>query len=121
MNNVFKLKENYDGYHFSERSPEIYNPFSVLNVFADKAFRDYWSQTGTPTFLVQEIKHNNYDLRKLIDGVDVDSQRLTEYSVGGTNPIPILVQSGYLTIKEYKPRFEKYHLELPNEEVKYGF
>ena len=117
----FKLKENYDGYHFSERSPEIYNPFSVLNVFADKAFRNYWFQTGTPTFLVEEIKRNNFDLRKLIDGVDVDSQRLTEYSVGGNNPIPILVQSGYLTIKEYKPRFEKYHLELPNEEVKYGF
>ena len=116
-----KLKENYDGYHFSERSPEIYNPFSVLNVFADKAFRDYWFKTGTSTFLVEEIKRNNFDLRKLINGVDVDSKRLTEYSVGGTNPIPILVQSGYLTIKNYDKRFDTYQLGLPNEEVKYGF
>ena len=116
-----KLKQKYDGYHFSKKAEEVYNPFSLLNTFDKQEFNDYWFQTGTPTFLVQEIKRNNYDLRKLIDGVDVDSQRLTEYSVGGTNPIPILVQSGYLTIKGYDSRFDTYHLELPNEEVKYGF
>ena len=115
------LTKKYDGYHFTEKSPDIYNPFSLLNTLQSTKMRDYWFQTGTPTFLVQEIKRNNYDLRKLIDGVDVDSQRLTEYSVGGTNPIPILVQSGYLTIKGYDSRFDTYHLELPNEEVKYGF
>ena len=116
-----KLKQKYDGYHFSKKAEEVYNPFSLLNTFDKLEFNDYWFQTGTPTFLVEEIKRNNYDLRKLIDGVDVDSQRLTEYSVGGTNPIPILVQSGYLTIKGYDSRFDTYHLELPNEEVKYGF
>lgn len=116
-----KLKENYDGYHFSEDSPGVYNPFSVLNVFADKTFRDYWFKTGTPTFLVEEIKRNNFDLRKLINGVDVDSQKLTEYNVDGTNPIPILMQSGYLTIKDYDREFGEYHLGFPNEEVKYGF
>ena len=115
------LKAKYDGYHFCEETEGIYNPFSLLNTLQSTKMRDYWFQTGTPTFLVQEIKRNNYDLRKLIDGVDVDSQRLTEYSVGGTNPIPILVQSGYLTIKGYDSRFDTYHLELPNEEVKYGF
>lgn len=115
------LKQKYDGYHFSKKAEEVYNPFSLLNTFDKLEFNDYWFQTGTPTFLVQEIKRNNYDLRKLIDGVDVDSQRLTEYSVGGNNPIPILVQSGYLTIKGYDSRFDTYHLELPNEEVKYGF
>ena len=115
------LKAKYDGYHFCEDTEGIYNPFSLLNTLQSTKMRDYWFQTGTPTFLVQEIKRNNYDLRKLIDGVDVDSQRLTEYSVGGTNPIPILVQSGYLTIKGYDSRFDTYHLELPNEEVKYGF
>ena len=115
------LKTKYDGYHFCEDTEGIYNPFSLLNTLQSTKMRDYWFQTGTPTFLVQEIKRNNYDLRKLIDGVDVDSQRLTEYSVGGTNPIPILVQSGYLTIKGYDSRFDTYHLELPNEEVKYGF
>ena len=115
------LKAKYDGYHFCEDTEGIYNPFSLLNTLQLTKMRDYWFQTGTPTFLVQEIKRNNYDLRKLIDGVDVDSQRLTEYSVGGTNPIPILVQSGYLTIKGYDSRFDTYHLELPNEEVKYGF
>ena len=115
------LKAKYDGYHFCEETEGIYNPFSLLNTLQSTKMRDYWFQTGTPTFLVEEIKRNNYDLRKLIDGVDVDSQRLTEYSVGGTNPIPILVQSGYLTIKGYDSRFDTYHLELPNEEVKYGF
>ena len=116
-----KLKQKYDGYHFSKKAEEVYNPFSLLNTFDKLEFNDYWFQTGTPTFLVEEIKRNNYDLRKLIDGVDVDSQRLTEYSVVGNNPIPILVQSGYLTIKGYDSRFDTYHLELPNEEVKYGF
>ena len=116
-----KLKQKYDGYHFSKKAEEVYNPFSLLNTFDKQEFNDYWFQTDTPTFLVEEIKRNNYDLRKLIDGVDVDSQRLTEYSVGGTNPIPILVQSGYLTIKGYDKEFDTYHLELPNEEVKYGF
>ena len=115
------LKTKYDGYHFCEETDEIYNPFSLLNTLQSTKMRDYWFQTGTPTFLVEEIKRNNFDLRKLIDGVDVDSQRLTEYSVGGNNPIPILVQSGYLTIKGYDKEFNTYHLELPNEEVKYGF
>lgn len=116
-----KLKEKYDGYHFSKNSEGIYNPFSLLNSFVNLDFGDYWFQTGTPTFLVEEIKRNNYDLRKLINGVDVESQKMTEYSVGGSNPIPILVQSGYLTIKGYDREFDIYHLELPNEEVKYGF
>ena len=115
------LKAKYDGYHFCEETEGNYNPFSLLNTLQSTKMRDYWFQTGTPTFLVEEIKRNNFDLRKLIDGVDVDSQRLTEYSVGGNNPIPILVQSGYLTIKGYDSRFDTYHLELPNEEVKYGF
>ena len=116
-----ELKKKYDGYHFSKRSNEIYNPFSVLNTFKKLEFNDYWFQTGTPTFLVEEIKRNNFDLRKLINGVDADAQKMTEYSVGGTNPIPILLQSGYLTIKGYDSRFDEYHLGLPNEEVKYGF
>ena len=116
-----ELKKKYDGYHFARVSEEVYNPFSVLNTFKKLEFNDYWFQTGTPTFLVEEIKRNNYDLRKLINGVDVDQQRLTEFSVGGTNPVPILVQSGYLTIKGYDARFKEYHLGLPNEEVKYGF
>ncbi len=116
-----ELKKRYDGYHFSDNSDEVYNPFSLLNVLAGKKFSDYWFQTGTPTFLVAEIKRNDFDLRKLINGVDVDSQRMSEYSVGGSNPIPILVQSGYLTIKDYDREFGFYHLELPNEEVRYGF
>ncbi len=116
-----ELKKRYDGYHFSDNSDEVYNPFSLLNVLAGKKFSDYWFQTGTPTFLVEEIKRNNFDLRKLINGVDVNSQRMSEYSVGGSNPIPILVQSGYLTIKGFDKRFGKYRLELPNEEVKFGF
>ena len=115
------LKRKYDGYHFCEDTEGIYNPFSLLNTLQSTKIRDYWFQTGTPTFLVEEIKRNNYDLRKLINGVDVDQQRLTEFSVGGTNPVPILVQSGYLTIKGYDREFGIFHLGLPNEEVRYGF
>ena len=115
------LKRQYDGYHFCENTEEIYNPFSILNTLHSKKIRDYWFQTGTPTFLVEEIKRNNFDLRSLINGIDVDSASLIEYTVGGTNPIPILVQSGYLTIKGFDNEYQMYHLELPNEEVKYGF
>ena len=115
------LKRKYDGYHFCEETEEVYNPFSLLNTLQSKKIRDYWFQTGTPTFLVEEIKRNNFDLRKLINGVVCDESSLTEYSVGGTNPIPILVQSGYLTIKDYDKEYDEYRLGFPNEEVRYGF
>ena len=84
-------------------------------------FGDYWFHTGTPTFLVELLKESNFDLRELINGVEVPSSAFTEYRVKVDNPIPLIYQSGYLTIKGYDPEFRSYTLAFPNEEVKYGF
>ena len=114
------LKKRYDGYHFSEEMLDIYNPFSLINAFHKNKLSDYWYQSGTPTYLV-----------KLLDGHQVNLQKLTEktyrpeyfvdYRADAENPLAMLYQSGYLTIKEYNPRYDKYKLDFPNEEVKNGF
>lgn len=111
----------YDGYHFVEFSEGLFNPFSVLNVFDGYKFSNYWFQTGTPTFLVELLKKSDYDLRVLLDGVEAPASSFTEYRANANNPIPLIYQSGYLTIKEYDRRFSTYLLEFPNEEVRYGF
>lgn len=84
-------------------------------------FSDYWFQTNTPTFLVELLKKSEYDLRTLINGVEAPASSFTEYRMEMNNPIPLIYQSGYLTIKGYDERFKNYLLEFPNEEVKYGF
>lgn len=114
------LKDMYDGYHFVEYGDDIYNPFSLLNTFAKMKFGSYWFETGTPTFLVELLKHSEYDLHRLT------YEMATADSLSGidsmyTNPIPILYQSGYLTIKEYDRRFRTYTLGFPNQEVEEGF
>ena len=111
----------YDGYHFSENTVGIFNPFSVLNALQYSRFDSYWFQTGTPTFLVDVLKKSEYDLRTLIDGVEAPSSVFTEYRVEVMNPVPLLYQSGYLTLKEFDKEFKLYTLAFPNEEVKYGF
>ena len=78
-------------------------------------------QTGTPTFLVELLKKSEYDLRTLIDGVEASASSFTEYRIDANNPIPLIYQSGYLTIKDYSSRFGNYLLEFPNDEVRYGF
>lgn len=98
-----------------------FNPFSALSALRKREFGDYWFQTGTPTFLVELLKKSEFDLRILIDGVETQASAFTEYCAERNNPIPLLYQSGYLTIKEYDPRFKLYKLEFPNEEVRYGF
>lgn len=118
---VTKLTTQYDGYHFCEDAPGMFNPFSVLNAFQKMKFGSYWFQTGTPTFLVDLLKKSDYDLRTLIEGVEVSSNAFTEYRAETNNPIPLIYQSGYLTVKEYDQRFSLYTLCFPNEEVKYGF
>ena len=115
------LKENYDGYHFCEFAEGVFNPFSVLNVFDGYKFSNYWFQTGTPTFLVELLKKSEYDLRTLIDGVEANASSFMEYRVDANNPIPLIYQSGYLTIKGYDKRFGNYLLKFPNDEVRYGF
>lgn len=115
------MKKKYDGYHFNERSVGMFNPFSVLNALDSRRLDYFWFQTGTPTFLVELLKKSEYDLRKLIDGLETQASAFTEYRVDANNPIPLIYQSGYLTIKQYDPEFQLYKLEFPNEEVRYGF
>ena len=116
-----KMTATYDGYHFCEFAEGVFNPFSVLNLFDGYKFSNYWFQTGTPTFLVELLKKSEYDLRTLIDGVEASASSFTEYRIDANNPIPLIYQSGYLTIKDYSSRFGNYLLEFPNDEVRYGF
>ena len=115
------MEANYDGYHFHPDGAGMFNPFSVLNAFFKEEMGNYWFQTGTPTFLVEMLQKTDYDLRLLLDGVEAPASAFTEYRVDSNNPIPLIYQSGYLTIKEYDARFSNYLLAFPNEEVKYGF
>ena len=111
----------YDGYHFHPQGEGVFNPFSLLNAFFNEELGSYWFQTGTPTFLVKLLKESDYDLRTLMDGVEADASAFSEYRAETSNPIPLIYQSGYLTIKEYDKRFRLYKLGFPNEEVRYGF
>ena len=115
-----KLKRQYDGYHFSKNSVGIYNPFSLLNALDSRDFTDCWFQSGTPTFLVETMKRNHYDLERLTRE-DATADLLGSLDSIDTNPIPLLYQSGYLTIKGYDPEFGTYRLGFPNEEVERGF
>lgn len=110
----------YDGYHFSEVGSDIYNPFSLLNTFAEMRFGSYWFETGTPTFLVELLKNGRYDLQRLTQET-VSSDSLSGIDSMRDNPVPILYQSGYLTIKGYDAEFKLYHLGFPNREVEDGF
>lgn len=118
---VQRMTRLYDGYHFCINSVGIFNPFSVLNVLKSKVFDNYWFQTGTPTFLVEMLQETEYDLRTLLDGIEAPSSMFSEYRVDSNNLIPLIYQSGYLTIKAYDERFRNYLLEFPNDEVRYGF
>lgn len=114
------MTRQYDGYHFMYGEEGIFNPFSVLNVLKNGKFDDYWFKTGTRTFLIEFLKKSDYDLRNL-EGVQLDVNSFANYWVDATHPIPVIYQSGYLTIKDYDPRFKLYTLGYPNDEVKYGF
>ena len=115
-----QLKEWYDGYHFCENSEGVYNPFSLLNAFDSQKFNDYWFETGTPSFLVKLLQENNYELNSL-QGRKVSGLNLRAVDSMRTNPIPVLYQSGYLTISGYDEVLRKYILDYPNEEVERGF
>ena len=116
------LKKNYDGYHFSERMTDMYNPFSILSVLSSLTFRFFWFSTGTPTFLVKRLAsiRNEFDFKRLTDGVSTSVSEITDYRPDNTNIVPLLYQSGYLTIKAYNARRWSFTLAYPNEEVKYG-
>ena len=114
------LKKLYDGYHFAGNSDDIYNPFSLLNTFAKMRFGSYWFETGTPTFLVELLKRSKYNLHRLTEEL-ASADCLGGIDSMNTNPVPILYQSGYLTIKGYDKEFDVYSLGFPNKEVEEGF
>ena len=118
---IAELTRMYDGYYFNEDQRQgIFNPFSVLHALSTGKFRNYWFGSGTPTFLAEMLKMTNFDLREL-DGIEVIAASLSDDRASINNPVPMIYQSGYLTIKSYDERFRVYTLGYPNEEVKYGF
>ena len=114
------LRQNYDGYHFAPNTNGMYNPYSLLNVFADKKLGSYWFETGTPTYLVELLKSNEYKLDD-VNGYIVGIEGLSGTDAADTDAIPVIYQSGYLTIKDFNPRFQSYTLGYPNKEVEEGF
>ncbi len=115
-----QLKKRYDGYHFVEHGKGMYNPFSLLNTLAKGKFGNYWFETGTPTYLVELMKNTNYPLSQMTKE-EVSSDFLNSIDSASVNPIPVIYQSGYLTIKDYDEEFDCYQLGFPNQEVEEGF
>lgn len=115
-----KLRCDYDGYHFDEFSKGVYNPFSLLNTLDNKVFRDYWFETGTPSFLVYQLKKTEYPLESMTEE-ELTTDTLNSIDIMDENPLPLLYQSGYLTIKSYDKEFDCYQLCFPNREVEQGF
>ena len=112
------LKANYDGYHFTEESPDIYNPFSLLWALDDGKIGSYWFQSGTPEFLIRQIQKSNSFLPDMFDDT-VEGRTLSASDISKTNATALLYQTGYLTIKGYE-RPDRYHLGIPNLEVRKG-
>ena len=115
-----RLRRDFDGYHFSMESTGMYNPFSVLNTLSSQRFRDYWFETGTPSFLVYQLKKTCYPLENMTTE-ELSTDTLNSIDIMDENPLPLLYQSGYLTLKSYDPRFDEYKLGFPNREVEQGF
>lgn len=118
---LHQLKDMYDGYHFSESANiDIYNPFSLLNSLTERKFRNYWFQTGTPTFLVKLLQQNSYDLRDFSEN-EITAKDLTSRESMFDAPIALFYQAGYLTIKDYDKHIQTYTLGYPNKEVEQSF
>jgi len=115
-----RLRIRYDGYHFSENSVGVYNPFSILNTFDSLSLKDYWFQTGTPTFLMELLRNAHYDITDL-EGVRMEANDISNYRAESNNPVPVIYQAGYLTIKAFDLKRERYTLGYPNAEVKNAF
>ena len=115
-----KIKDRYDGYHFAAESEDIYNPFSLLNAFGDEELSNYWFSTGTPTFLIQQMQHFHTDIASF-ENYEAFSSDFDQPTEAMTNALPLLYQSGYLTIKGYDRESEMYTLSIPNQEVRIGY
>ncbi|MBK9575592.1 MAG: ATP-binding protein [Fibrobacteres bacterium] len=115
-----EVRRMYNGYRFHPSGPSVFNPFSTLNLLRTCEFRDFWFQTGTPTFLVELLKQADSDVREL-DGIEVAASEFSDYRLDADRPLPVIYQSGYLTIQSYSPRRKLYTLGYPNAEVRNGF
>lgn len=113
---IDKLRMRYSGYHFEENSEEIYNPFSVLNTLANSRYDDYWFKANTHTFLIDILRKHDYCITNL-SKAQIKANMMNNVD---SNPIPVIYQSGYLTIKSYDERFKNYQLGIPNKEVEEG-
>ena len=114
------LKKQYDGYHFSKRMTDIYNPFSLLNAFDKMSIDDYWFSTGTPTYLIRLLNHSHERMNEFT-GKYYTPAEFIDYKADVERPLPMIYQSGYLTIKAYDRDFNTFLLDFPNNEVKGGF
>ena len=114
------LKKKYDGYHFSSRMTDIYNPFSLLNAFKQKELGSYWFSSGSPEYLVRLLAKSNENINDLI-GKYYPTADFVDYRADVEKPLPMIYQSGYLTIKGFNSRTNRYKLDFPNEEVRQGF
>ena len=114
-----KLKLQYDGYRFADVSPEIYNPFSLLKCFSQKKIANYWFESGTPTFLIRQMQHFRTDIMGM-DRIEASATSFDRPTEAMTTALPLLYQSGYITIKDYDRETESYILSIPNKEVRVG-
>ena len=115
-----RLKLRYDGYHFSEESEDIYNPYSLLNAFTDRKLANYWFDSDTPSFLIHQMQHFRTDIMSL-DKMEVFASEFDQPTEAMPSALPLLYQSGYLTIKGYDEETETYTLSIPNQEVRIGY
>ena len=115
-----KLKEQYDGYRFAKESPDIYNPFSLMKCFQQRDVANYWFESGTPSFLIRQMRHFRTNITEM-DKIEVSASAFDRPTEAMTNALPLLYQSGYLTIKDYDKFGQVYTLSIPNNEVRVGF
>jgi len=115
-----QIRDWYDGFCFSGRCTNVYNPFSLLLLFDTQMFRPYWFESGTPTFLLKLIRSRDYEVSRL-EQLDLEELAFSTYELGKLDIVPLLFQTGYLTIKAYNPQTRRYRLSYPNYEVKYAF
>ena len=114
------LKAQYDGYHFSKKLSDVYNPFSLLNAFASMDISDYWFKSGTPTYLVRLLSHTDENMNE-ITGKYYSAEEFIDYKANVEQPLPMIYQSGYLTIKDFDLEENTFLLDYPNKEVKRAF
>ena len=116
----YKLKRKFDGYHFSPNMLDIYNPFSILNALNKRMLSDFWFATGTPSYLVRLLAHCKENMNELT-GKYYPRSSFVDYRADVEAPLPMIYQSGYLTIKDWNMNMDSYLLDFPNDEVKNGF